>query len=375
MKQVLTGFFVFFVLILAVFSQSPPVQSENQSTNPRYVWEVLHKQNNLHLLAFRHFDNKTIIAEFADYLAVIESPQNDSLARSIIQYCKQTFSKKPIKYLFHTHHHGHSIAGVDEYLREGTMIVTTASNKKTIESKTRDSNALNRQLLLIDSTFSLQDNRNVLTVHVLKNSHYSVPTTEYMVFEFPRQKTLISGCLYRKPQGRFEVVNARKHAVHKLISNKNLTITTLIPTSSGIVEGFEDISTLASLDSTLQFGMYPDTLANHLRQLPFEYGESRLDSLRSVFFGTHKFEWYDIAVCAYTLKNTYKDPNRALLLLRICLVLYPEKVDVYDAIAECYMDKRCIIEAKRYWDLALEKTKNKEEQQEILDKMKKLLSL
>ncbi len=78
----------------------------------------------LYVMRFEKHENKIVIAEFEKFMMIIESPKNDSVAQAIMDQVKKQFPKKPIRYVSHTHHHDHSIAGFDPYLKNNINKVT-----------------------------------------------------------------------------------------------------------------------------------------------------------------------------------------------------------------------------------------------------------
>lgn len=70
-----------------------------------------------------------IVANFKDYVVVVEGPQNDGRAAQIITEAKKLTPNKPIKYVVNTHSHFDHVGGLREFVAEGSTIVTSQVNK------------------------------------------------------------------------------------------------------------------------------------------------------------------------------------------------------------------------------------------------------
>ncbi len=74
-----------------------------------------------------------VIADFKDYIVVIEGPQNDMRAEQIIAEAKRLVPNKPIRYVINTHAHFDHSGGLRAFVAEGATIVTYQSNKAFYE--------------------------------------------------------------------------------------------------------------------------------------------------------------------------------------------------------------------------------------------------
>ncbi len=74
-----------------------------------------------------------VVADFKDYIVVIEGPQNDMRAEQIIAEAKRLVPNKPIRYVINTHAHFDHSGGLRAFVAEGATIVTYQSNKPFYE--------------------------------------------------------------------------------------------------------------------------------------------------------------------------------------------------------------------------------------------------
>jgi glyoxylase-like metal-dependent hydrolase (beta-lactamase superfamily II) len=76
----------------------------------------------------------TVIAiDFKDYIALIESGQNEARALAVIAEAKRLIPNKPIRYVINTHSHFDHAGGLRAFVAEGSTILTHESNKAYLE--------------------------------------------------------------------------------------------------------------------------------------------------------------------------------------------------------------------------------------------------
>ena len=74
-----------------------------------------------------------IAVGFKDYVALIESGQNEPRALAVIAETKRLLPNKPIKYLINTHSHFDHAGGLRTFVAEGSTIITHQINKSYLE--------------------------------------------------------------------------------------------------------------------------------------------------------------------------------------------------------------------------------------------------
>lgn len=83
-----------------------------------------------------------VVADFKNYIVVIEGPQNDMRAEQIITAAKKLVPNKPIKYVINTHAHFDHAGGLRAFVAEGATIVTHKVNKAYYEKVFKDPHTL-----------------------------------------------------------------------------------------------------------------------------------------------------------------------------------------------------------------------------------------
>jgi glyoxylase-like metal-dependent hydrolase (beta-lactamase superfamily II) len=74
-----------------------------------------------------------IVANFKDYIVVIEGPSGDMRADQIISEAHRLVPNKPIKYVVNTHAHFDHSQGLRDFVAEGATIITNQGNKGYFE--------------------------------------------------------------------------------------------------------------------------------------------------------------------------------------------------------------------------------------------------
>lgn len=83
-----------------------------------------------------------VVADFKDYIVVIEGPQNEMRAEQIIAEAKRLVPNKPIKYVINTHAHFDHSGGLRAFVAEGVTIITHKDNKSYYEKVFKDPHTL-----------------------------------------------------------------------------------------------------------------------------------------------------------------------------------------------------------------------------------------
>ncbi len=278
-----------------------------------------------HLWTFTHVEenNKSVVAEFGSFLAVIESPGDEGTARAMLDDLAKAFPDKSVRFLLHTHHHGHSLAAIDPWLARDVTLVTSPANIERVQKRSANPERFEKAVLRATEGLTIGDGLNKMVVHVIDKEDYPVPTDEYTVIEFPAQGMLVSGCLYTKPLTYHGVVNDRKKSLHGFITDHLPGVRSLINTSSCLAKGNEDVSSLATLDATLEKGLNPEVIADRLAAMSLDEIEAALPELTAELTARTERP-YDLMICANYLRKKREDLPRAEKLARLCRDAFPD---------------------------------------------------
>ena len=148
----------------------------------------------------------SVVVEFKDHLAIVESGQNEARGEAVIAEAKRLVPNKPIRYLVNTHHHFDHSSGLRPLVAEGATIVTHQINKAFYERVFTAPRTLNPDRLArsprkptVDAMTDrkvLTDGNQMLELHHLRGSGHN----EGMIVAYlPKERILIEADAYNPP--------------------------------------------------------------------------------------------------------------------------------------------------------------------------------
>jgi hypothetical protein len=344
----------------ALIAADDPPSADPPAELPDHT-RLLSPADGLWVVCLDDHEAKAVLAEFETFLALVESPGDEAAARRIMALARDRWPRKPIRFVFHTHHHGHSLATVDPFLAAGIQIVTSSGNLDRMAGHALDEARFRSSALVVSDRFTLEDPSNRLTMLVIPEDEYDVPVDDYVIVHFPEQRVLVTGCLYNKPVAYHEVINVRKPALRRFIADNDLDAETLIPTNTTGADGyFEDVCTLAMLDETLEKGMNPARVYERLARRSVEELRADLDGLTAEFSDPN-LRPFDLLVTGNTMRLTHEDPARAAVFLEMTERRFPDddRVPYYLGLALWQSGDRA--GADRAWERTVAKAENEED--------------
>jgi glyoxylase-like metal-dependent hydrolase (beta-lactamase superfamily II) len=139
-----------------------------------------------------------IAIDFKDYIAVVESGQNEARALAVIAEAKRLIPGKPIKYVINTHSHIDHSSGLRGFVAEGATILTHQVNKAYLERVLSTPHTLNPDkaqqngkkpvVEAVGEKKILTDGTHVVELHHLQNfGHHD----GMLIVYFPKEKVLL----------------------------------------------------------------------------------------------------------------------------------------------------------------------------------------
>ena len=139
-----------------------------------------------------------IAIDFKDYIAIVESGQNEARGLAVIAEAKRLIPNKPIKYLINTHSHIDHSSGLRAFVAEGATILTHQINKPYLEKVLSAPHTLNPDkaqvagkkpiVEAVGEKRVLTDGTHVVELHHLQNfGHHD----GMLVVYFPKEKILL----------------------------------------------------------------------------------------------------------------------------------------------------------------------------------------
>jgi len=183
-----------------------------------------------------------VVANFKDYIIVIEGPSNDMRADQIISEAKRLVQGKPIKYVINTHAHFDHSQGLRDFVAEGATIITHQGNKGYFERVLANPHTLVPDNLqkksakpkikveYVGDKKILTDGNQVIELHrVMNSTHNSAMLMVYL----PKQKVLIEADEFNvlNPIPTAPVANPNQYQVNLLanIERLKLDVDRIIP--------------------------------------------------------------------------------------------------------------------------------------------------
>ena len=170
----------------------------------------------------------SVVVEFKDFIAVIESPDNEARSNAVIAEIKKTIPNKPIRYLVSTHHHFDHLGGVRTYAAEGATVITDDRNKDYFQkvvlgpqSRSLDPDRLSQfpfaptgpgplMLQTFTDDYSISDGQKSIMLYHVEGLNHS---NDMLIAYLPQQKILVNADMYGPAAAGTTPANVNPNAV------------------------------------------------------------------------------------------------------------------------------------------------------------------
>ena len=205
----------------------------NRTTKDSLVVENIAPQ--LDLVKIVSQNNKVLVAQFKDYVALFESPAGLGLNEQILQEIQKRYAPKLLRYVFVTHHHPDHAGGIRAFATMPVTLVTTQGNEAyfkkllatthTLGNKLSNAESLKLKMdfVPIEGQKSYKDEEmEVVAYEIGKATSHS---NEHLAYYFPKQKLIWSGdLLFFRTDGKIYPAGGRGKSVYDLIQNQKLAV-------------------------------------------------------------------------------------------------------------------------------------------------------
>lgn len=233
-----------FLSIISIYAQSSKEFSRN----------IFSKEISFVRTDSTHGSQSTII-EYPDFLVVIELPMiNEGGGRStnlvedipkserFLNYLKEEYNNKPIKYVMTSHWHLHSLSGITPFFNKGAILISAKTNweysiKNGLFGDT-DPKTLEKQVVQITNDTTIFKNTSFpISVLFLDETYTNKPTKDYLFFYMPENKSIHASCMCAMNEIDFTqrpdfIYSDRITDLEKAISSRNLDVETLFKLSA-----------------------------------------------------------------------------------------------------------------------------------------------
>ena len=178
--------------------------------------------------------------EFKDHIVVIEGPQSEDRAKTVIAEAKRLIPNKPVRYVVNTHTHIDHSSGLRAFVAEGATIITHQSNKAYLEKVINAPHTLAPDALSASKNkpkFETASDRKILTdgnqtveLHHMKDfGHHEGMLMVYL----PKQKILLEADAYnpsaQPPTGPAAVISPYNISLLDNVARLKIEVERIIP--------------------------------------------------------------------------------------------------------------------------------------------------
>lgn len=340
-------FFCFFVVVVSAsgFAQTKPSNIKKIGDGVYLLYYDTTAQKKI--------ITKSTIVEFDTYIALLDVPiSNDGAGTShlqdyseggenVLQTLRAAFPTKPLRYVYSSHWHPHSLSSIRPFLTQGIRVITTENNFRRL-SEMVDSTLLREcsrfvQFVQSDSLV-IRDNANsIIAYKVAKEQYPSLPTEDFLYFYLPQYNYLHCSCMFQRLLGHAvkgkEMVSSRVEDLNQFLTAKDIAPTRCIGTDT-YWDGDDGMVSGDTLRQMMQHGIGMSVLENEIRGIANETLLLQSDSIVQAFIrDAVPTSILNRAVYTSLVK---KELHKAVAIARIQALLSPASANSWDTLGEAY---------------------------------------
>lgn len=308
--------------------------------------------NGIYFMYYDSSNSKSTIAEFEDFIVLIEAPVKDEGGNAtelkdhsaggekIIKTLESYFPSKPLRYFLHSHWHPHSISTINPFLKSGVKVISTESNFNVIRKfiDTLSIAGYKDNFIFVNDSLIISDTKNkIIAYRFTKKEYPNVPTDDYLFFYLPQQNMMHCACMYNKWEGKpvdgKEILTGREEDLYRFLSAKNIKPEYLIRLSVEKNES-NDMQPVTGLESVITNGIKSSDIMNELIKTEQRTLDEKTDEFLQNLIEKN-IPPSIINSIVYSLFRT-RELNKALSFARIQTLLNPSDPNAWDTYGEAY---------------------------------------
>lgn len=307
--------------------------------------------------------SQTTVVEYPDFLALIELPfvdagankaseltQDTVKAQALLHFLNKEYASKPVRYVFSSHWHLHSLSAIDPFLKQGAKLVTTAQNWNYAImhgfNTPLDKRIYSSSVLMVKrDTLMFKKSDYPLQVLYLDSTYTNKPTKDYLFFYFPKQKRLHASCMCAITQTDLQkekgfVYSGRLLDVKRAVESRSLTVTELIKLGrpeKELGQFVPPVFTYAYFTDYMNAGRSMAEASAEFVKLPLHSLSTAQDSLLNDM-ARRGMSSQILNQAVYTCIKD-KQYEKAVALARLLNLYYPGVPSYIDTMGEAYYNK------------------------------------
>lgn len=329
-----------------------------------FAQENIIKQDYKNNISFVRLDStyksQSTIVEYDNFLVLLELPAIEKSSQRekgleteskkgqvLIDYLKKQYNK-PIKYIFSSHWHYHSLSGILPFLQAGSKIVTTSKNWEISVKKgilePNDLKKYSSNIITIDKdTTFLADTKYLIDVVYLNNGDvYYHPTDDYLLFYLKKDKIIHASCLAWIKDLDYNTVktytyNSRLDGFFRVLEDKKLKPKSIIRLEHNTLGNPKEVRYVYSakeIKDIMSNAVSTEEEIEHYINLDEKILETSMDSLINEAIAKQLHPNLLRIAALENLKS--KNYSRATKLALFLNLYYPGITKYIDILGECY---------------------------------------
>ncbi|NDW09782.1 hypothetical protein [Dysgonomonas sp. 520] len=259
MKRIKFVFYISLVLSLLFVSEVSARKKKKGIAEPYVKTEKL--SDHIHIVSFYPEGINSLIVEFKDYFAILESPITSENGEKLIGEAKKISQEKPVKYFAFSHYHPENLRGIRPFVHKGATILTLMENFDSITYLVRNRkpfqvDSLHMQpkrldIEIISDTKTVTDGEYTMQMYRIGNLYDGIED-DFTVFYFPDDKLLFEPKLIEMSKDGFlKKASEKELIIYDAIQNLDIEVDTIIRSWTPTDRNIKTIIPFSELEETI----------------------------------------------------------------------------------------------------------------------------
>jgi hypothetical protein len=217
--------------------------------------------NNIYFVQLPQTDDRSLIVEFKDFMAIAEAPLNSAYGELVIAEAKKIAPNKPIKYFVFGHFHTHYIGGVRAFVHKDATILAQRNDMSYVQFIVNAPHTLNPDNLQREpkplKTEEISDSKTItdgtFEMKIFYIGDKSQHTNDYMIYYFPTEQLVFEDDLvWIARQGEIKKAGTRQAGLYNAIKELGLNVKTVVQSWPVKDYGVKTVIPFADLEESMK---------------------------------------------------------------------------------------------------------------------------